>query len=119
FRVDLSLTMIGRIGNTGDLPQLPGPLDQAPKRGTRNAVCLSHTPHAHSGQHRRHSSEVAMETSLLFGGRQHRGIKGRTGNTNVRIKAEISFVSLFHENSVKSGIFERRGERIGENGATA
>src|SRR5712692_3146526 len=119
LRVDLSLTMVSRIGNASDLPQFTGPPDQAPKRGTGNAMCLSHTPHAHSGQHSGHSSEIAMETSLLFCGRQHGRIKGRTRNANVGIKGEITFVSLFRENGVKSDIFERRGERLGENGATA
>src|SRR5216684_2971365 len=107
--MNLSFTMIRRMGNTGDLSEFPGPVHQASKRGTWNAVCLRDSPQAHSSEHRSHSSKVAMETSLLFCSREHGGIKSWTRKTNVGIKGEISFVSSFCENGVKSDIFERTG----------
>src|SRR6266567_3204208 len=48
FRVKLSLTMIGPMRNTGDLPQFLGPAHQATKRRTRNAMCFRDRSQTHS-----------------------------------------------------------------------
>src|SRR2546428_9974593 len=111
--------MICRMRNTGDLSEVPGPANQASKRGTWNAVCLRDSPHAHSSEHGSHSRKITMETSLFFGRRKLGGIKSWTRKTNGRIQRKVSFVGLERVNEIKSGLFERRGQRFWENGTTA
>jgi hypothetical protein len=104
--VNLSLTMIGRMRNTGDLSQFLGPVHQARKRGAWNAMCESDGSQTHSSQDSLNSREITVETNLIFSCGQRGGIKGWARKTDMRIKGKVSFVGFCRETTIEPSLFE-------------
>src|SRR5712691_12484793 len=84
-----SLTMIGRVGDTGNLSKFFGSAYQTGKGGGRHPIGPRSSTDPHPGQDGGDCRQVAMKMRLFLGRGQYRRIESRASDGRLRIKGEI------------------------------
>ena len=84
-----SLTVICRVGDTGNLSKLLGSAHQTGKSGGRHPIGPCRSADPHPGQDGGNCRQVAMKMPLVLSRGQYRRIESGASDGRLRIKGEI------------------------------